>query len=321
MNLKEKILSRLESDRGAYISGEELAATYGVSRGAVWKAVKSLEKDGFRICSVKNRGYRLSEESDVLSASGIQKYLGEGYDLHVMKSAASTNDEAKLLAAEGASEWCAVIAEEQSKGRGRFGRPFYSPRGSGLYMSILLRPKFPAADTLFITTSLAVAVCEAIGMVSGKYAEIKWVNDIFMDGKKVSGTLTEASFNVESGGLDYAVVGVGVNVKTSSFPEELSKVAGSVFDEKNYPLEGRARLAAAILERFRFYYDHIPERLFFPEYKRRCFVVGRRVRVCSGVLEGEAEVLDLDENCFLKVRFDDGTEKLLSSGEVSLKLN
>lgn len=320
MRLKEEILKQLEEDRGNFISGESLAARWGVSRGAVWKAIRSLEKDGFCILSVKNRGYALSAESDALSESGIKKYVGEGFDVRVIKRAASTNDEVKKLAENGAGEWSVVIAEEQSAGRGRFGRPFYSPEGSGLYMSILLRPKFPAADTLFITTSLAVAVCEAIEHVSGKRADIKWVNDIFMEGRKVSGTLTEASFSVESGGLAYAVVGVGVNVKSGCFPPSLSEIAGSVYGEGEYPVEGRARLAAAILERFRYYYDRIPERAFFPEYKRRSLVVGKRVSVFSGALEGEADVLDLNENCFLKVRFPDGRECLLSSGEVSIKL-
>ena len=141
-----------------------------------------------------------------------------------------------------------------------------------------------------------------------------------MDGRKVSGTLTEASFSVESGGLAYAVVGVGVNVKSGCFPPSLSEIAGSVYGEGEYPVEGRARLAAAILERFRYYYDRIPERAFFSEYRRRSLVIGKRVSVFSGALEGEAEVLDLNENCFLKVRFPDGRECLLSSGEVSIKL-
>ena len=320
MELKEEVLQRLESARGEYISGEQLAEQLGVSRNAVWKCVKRLEKDGFAISSVKNRGYAVLPESDALSAVGIEKFLPEGFGVKVLKKAASTNDEVKSLAAEGAPEWTAVIAEEQSAGRGRYRRPFYSPAGSGLYMSILLRPKFPASETLFITTSAAVAVAEAIEAVSGKYAEIKWVNDVFLGGKKVCGILTEASFDVESGGLAYAVVGIGVNVKAASFPKELQGVAASVFAEGEYPSEGRARLAAEILIRFRRYIDRLGERAFYEEYKRRCFVVGKRVRVLSGTLEGEAEVVALDENCFLIVRFDDGTLRTLSAGEVSIKV-
>lgn len=320
MHLKDNVLKSLEECRGGYLSGEELAEKFGVSRNAVWKAVKALRKDGYEILSAVNRGYALSEGNDLLSEGGIQKYLrGDGYRLTLLKSAGSTNDEAKKIAEAGGAEWSAVIAEEQTAGRGRYARPFYSPKGEGLYISILLRPKFPAAETLFITTSAAVAVCEAIEAVSGQSAQIKWVNDVLIGGKKVCGILTEASFSVENGGLSYAVVGIGVNVREQSFPPELQGIAASVFG-KNYPPEGRARIAAEILNRFRGYYEKIPERAFFNEYKRRSAVLGKRVRVLSGNLQGDATVLDLDENCFLKVRFDDGTERLLSSGELSVKI-
>ncbi len=321
MELKEKVLRRLEEARGEYISGEQFAAESGVSRNAVWKCIRALEKDGFAIDSVRNRGYALRAESDVLSSAGIEKFLRESdFSVRVVKTTASTNDDVKALAAAGASAWTAVVAEAQTAGRGRYSRPFYSPAGTGLYLSVLLRPRLPASETLFITACAAVAVAEAIERVSGKDAAIKWVNDIYMSGKKVCGILTEASFDVESGGLAYAVVGIGVNVKHCAFPAELKEIAAPVFAEGEYPEEGRARLAAAILERLRYYVDRIPERTFFAEYKRRSFVIGRRVRVLSGAVEGEAEVIDLDENCFLIVRFESGETCTLSAGEVRIML-
>lgn len=320
MELKEKILRKLESSRGEYVSGEQLAEGFGVSRNAVWKCIKQLEKEGFAISSVKNRGYALLEESDALSASGIEKFLHGERPVKVLKKTGSTNDEAKALAALGARDGTIVVAESQSEGRGRYRRPFYSPEGAGLYMSILLRPKIPASETLFITTCAAVAVCEAIEEVSGKYAEIKWVNDVFSGGKKVCGILTEASFDVESGGLAYAVVGIGVNVKHIDFPEELKDIAGSVFGEGEYPPEGRARLCAAVAERFAYHLAHISERTFYAEYKRRCFIVGKRVHVLSGALECDATAVGLDENCFLVVRMDDGQIRTLAAGEVSIRL-
>ena len=320
MKLKERILSRLEEAGGEYVSGEELAKECGVSRNAVWKAVRSLANEGFCIASVKNRGYALRAESDALSASGMAALLTESYDLRILQSTTSTNDEAKTLAAAGAAEWTVVVSEEQTLGRGRYERRFFSPRGSGVYVSILLRPKLPAGETLFITTCAAVAVCEAIERVAGKRADIKWVNDVFLGGKKVCGILTEASFDVESGGLAYAVVGIGVNVRACAFPKDLRAVAGAVCSEEEYVPGMRARLAAALIERFRYYYEHIRERAFYPVYKERLLWVGKRVRVLSGVLSGEAEILDLDENCFLVVRFDDGSVKKLSSGEVSIRL-
>lgn len=320
MNLQEKIYKKLDGLRGKSISGEELAAEFGVSRAAVWKAIKSLQKEGFEIQAATNRGYSLLPQNDLLTASGIEKFLKTPFFLQVLEKTGSTNDEAKRLAQSGAPEWTAVIAEEQSEGRGRFSRSFYSPRGAGLYMSVVLRPKFSAADTLFITTSAAVAVCEAIERVSGEKCSVKWVNDVYMRGKKVCGILTEASFNVESGGLDYAVVGIGINVKECAFPPELESVATSVFRRGEYLPETRAKLAAALLESFRRYYDAIPERSFYAEYKRRSFILGKRVSVSSGSVTGEGVAAGLDENCFLEVRFDNGEVKKLSSGEVSVRV-
>ena len=321
MKLKEKIYRKLDGARGRSFSGEELAEEFGVSRNAVWKAVKSLQAEGFAIAAVPNRGYSLAAENDKLTPSGVEKFLaGGGYQISVAESTGSVLDDLKGSAAKGAPAWSVLIAEEQTAGRGRFGRPFYSPRGAGLYIGILLRPKLSAAETLFITTSAAVAVCEAIESVSGESASVKWVNDVFLRGKKACGILTEASFNVESGGLDHAVVGIGINVKDEAFPLELQPIATSVFQGRECPAETRAKLAAELLERFRFYCEGIPQRTFFPQYKQRSFVIGRRVAVRSGNLNSSAEVLDIDENCFLIVRFDDGTIHRLSGGEISIKL-
>lgn len=320
MELQEKILRALEGARGEYFSGEQLAARFGVSRNAVWKCMRALQGQGHLLSRVQNRGYALLPESDVLTAAGVEKFLHGGFCVHVLPSVGSTNDEAKALAAAGAPAWTAVLAESQSAGRGRFDRAFHSPAGSGVYMSILLRPRLTAAESLFITACAAVAVCDAVESVAGKYAQIKWVNDVFLGGKKVCGILTEASFDAESGTLSRAVVGIGVNVKCRKFPAELQGVAGSVFGEGEYPAEGRARLAAAILEAFRRRCEDIPSRGFFAAYKARSLVLGRKVTVLSGSLSGEAEVLDIDENCFLVVRFADGSVRHLSGGEVSIRL-
>ena len=229
-------------------------------------------------------------------------------------------DDLKGSAAKGAPAWSVLIAEEQTAGRGRFGRPFYSPKGAGLYIGILLRPKLSAAETLFITTSAAVAVCEAIESVCSEPCEIKWVNDVFLRGRKVCGILTEASFSVESGGLDRAIVGIGINIRETAFPPELKGIATSVFEDRECPAETRAKIAAKLLERFRYYVENIPQRAFYAEYKRRSFVLGKRVEVRSGDLCEGGVALDIDENCFLKVRLDNGQEKLLSGGEVSVKV-
>ena len=317
--LKNKILECLESKRGGFCSGEELAELFSVSRSAVWKAVKNLKAEGYNVKSVTNRGYCLDTDNDLLSVAAITNFLkNKEFSLQVLRSATSTNDIVKKLAESGAEEWTVVISEEQTAGRGRYNRAFYSPSGEGVYFSVLLRPEFSAAETLYITTSAAVAVCEAIESLSKKKAQIKWVNDVLIEGKKTCGILTEASFDVENGKIKYAVVGIGINVKQELFPNELKDIATSAFGTEYRP-GMRSELVAAVLDRLKYYYDKIPQRAFFEEYKRRSVVIGKRVKVVSGNLSGYAQIIDLDENCFLKARFDDGSERLLSSGEVSVK--
>ena len=317
--LKNKILECLESKRGGFCSGEELAELFSVSRSAVWKAVKNLKAEGYNVKSVTNRGYCLDTDNDLLSVAAITNFLkNKEFSLQVLRSATSTNDIVKKLAESGAEEWTVVISEEQTAGRGRYNRAFYSPSGEGVYFSVLLRPEFSAAETLYITTSAAVAVCEAIESLSKKKAQIKWVNDVLIEGKKACGILTEASFDVENGKIKYAVVGIGINVKQELFPNELKDIATFVFGTEYCP-GMRSELIAAVLDKLKYYYDKIPQRAFFEEYKRRSVVIGKRVKVVSGNLNGYAQIIDLDENCFLKARFDDGSERLLSSGEVSVK--
>ena len=319
MSIKEEILKKLDGAKGKPISGEELAEQFHVSRNAVWKAVKTLREEGYDIQATTNRGYILPRQSDILTAEKIRSLLSFDCNVVLKKSVDSTNDEAKVFAAQGAPEWTAVIAEEQRKGRGRNQRSFFSPSGTGLYMSVLFRPTFSSSESLFVTTSAAVAVCEAIEKVSGKKAQIKWVNDVFLGEKKVCGILTEASFSVENNGMEYVIAGIGVNVKSGSFPEELQEIATSVFGD-DCPADARALLAAEILERLKYYYDNIPARTFYREYVSRCFIIGKEVMVFSGNMTGKALVEGVDKNCFLKVRFEDGRKALLSSGEVSVRL-
>lgn len=319
MELKFEILQKLNQAQGS-VSGEEMAKEFGVSRSAIWKAVRTLKREGVAITAVQNCGYCLDGEEDLLDAKTIESMVQFPCRVKVLSKTASTNDEIKRLAEAGGEEWCVVLAEEQTEGRGRYHRKFYSQRSKGVYLSILLRPTFSAQETLFITTCAAVAVCEAIEEISGKSVSIKWVNDVFLDGKKVCGILTESTYNVESGQVGYAIVGIGINVIQQEFSQELDGVATSIFDKGEYPQNGRNSLAAEVINRFRKYYDCIPHRTFFSEYKRRSMVLGREVNVVSGNLSGKAEVLDIDNNCCLRVRFANGEVKTISSGEVSIKL-
>ncbi|MCI6553287.1 MAG: biotin--[acetyl-CoA-carboxylase] ligase [Lachnospiraceae bacterium] len=323
METKEKLLDLFENNRGVYLSGQDIAERLSISRAAVWKAVKSLRSEGYSIEAVRNKGYSLAVETDILSAQGIQKYLKpvcQGMELEVLPALASTNTMVREKAAAGAPEGYTVIANNQTDGKGRRGRSFYSPSGTGIYMSLLLRPRqYASKQAVKLTTMAAVAVCEAIEAVSGKKAQIKWVNDIYVAGKKVCGILTEASFGLEDGFLEYAVLGIGINVSLpmGGFPEELKNVAGAVFCEAQN--DGKNHLAAEFLNRFMTYYAMSPEICCADSYRSRSLVIGREIQVIFSDGSKKAIALDVDEDCRLMVKYEDGKTERLSSGEISVK--
>lgn len=323
MTVQDHLRTLLESNKSVFLSGEEIARRLGVSRNAVWKAIKALQADGYPIQAVPNRGYCLAASSDVLSESGIRQYLtgdAQSLDLRVFDSVDSTNLVLRKLANEGAAEGTVVIAAEQTGGRGRKGRSFYSPQGTGVYVSLLLKPKIAPDDATLITTTAAVAVCSAVEALSGEPASIKWVNDVFMRGKKICGILTEGSFDMESGQFEYAILGTGINVlePDDGFPAELRDIAGSVLispapDAKN-------RMIAEYLNRFLPLYRALGSSETNAEYRRRSFVLGRQVNVITEGGATPARAIDVDDHCRLVVEFADGHREALSSGEISVKV-
>lgn len=314
MTTKEQILAMLERNREIILSGEQIAQSLGVSRAAVWKAVRTLEADGYEIEAAPNRGYRLSPRCDVLSEQGILAHLPEGFSsVRVFPSLDSTNNKAKELAASGCPHGTAVFALTQTGGRGRYGRSFSSPSG-GLYMTVVLR--VPDVDTATVTAAAAVAVCKAVEEVTGLHPQIKWVNDVLLDGKKICGILSEAVTDLESGAIEWVVVGIGVNIYWDGFPEELNAIATALYPQ-NPGGTVRTRLAAGILKNL------LPAPLsgeaMRAAYKARLSMLGRTVNVHApdGVYEAVAE--DIDAQCRLLVRLSDGSQRVLSSGEVSVK--
>lgn len=259
--------------------------------------------------------------TDKLSAEGIKKYLnlGDIFDISVFECVTSTNSLAKELAQSGEKQGGVIIAESQTAGRGRLGRSFRSPENSGLYMSILLRPELKAENAVFITAAAAVAVSGAVEHLSGKATAIKWVNDILCGGKKVCGILTEGGIIPENGYLNWAVLGIGVNVyePEDGFADDIKDIAGAVF-EKNQP-DIKNRLAAEILSRFWKLYGEIENRTFFDDYKKRMITIGKRVTVIKGDTQTDAYCLDLDGDCRLLVEYADDKREYIASGEVSVR--
>lgn len=324
MSTKNRVLELLEKQRGKSISGENLAEILGVSRNAVWKAVKELQKDGYNIAAVTNKGYCLSDENDILSAPGIKPFLSEkssayAEKIKIYKSLESTNKTAKEMAVSGAEHGTVVIADSQTMGRGRYSRSFFSPSG-GLYMSVVLRPEsLPFEKPLSVTAFAAVSVCEAIESISEIKPTIKWVNDIFIDGKKACGILTEAVTDIESGGLDWIVLGIGINVCISGedFPEELRSTAISIFPDKK--ISGvRNKLAAEIINRLLGRETLPSEAEIYKKYKERLMMLGKEITVIQNNVEYKAVASDIDAAGHLIVKNKNGEVITLYSGEIRL---
>ncbi len=325
MTTKETVLQILNQKMGEAVSGEELARTIGVSRASIWKSVKALRDEGYNIGAKQNSGYVLSP-SNVLSATIIGKYLNDKNledRISIYPEVTSTNNVAKKYAAEcGCSNPIerVFIADKQTAGRGRQGRSFYSPPGSGVYMSFLLCPRVGAYEAARFTTAASVAVCVAIEKAFGLKPDIKWVNDVFFNNKKICGILTEAVTDFETGGVESVVIGIGVNMFTGKFPKELRGVVGSLgTDEKKFD---RNRLIAEIINCMTDLIEITDDKKiiikdYIDEYKKRSRVLGKTIKILN---TGEtAEAIDINKNGGLVVKTSDGV-KTLQSGEISIRL-
>ncbi len=317
MSVKESLLKALLE--GETVSGTELADSLKVSRNAVWKAVDSLRKDGYTIQGQTNSGYKLTKASENLSKPQFEKYIKHNnLDIHVYDTIGSTNTSLKEWALKGKNEGTVIISQEQTEGRGRLGRRFLSPQSTGIYFSILLRPRFSAEHSLCITTAAAVAVSDAIEELSGEKAYIKWVNDIFVKDKKVCGILTEASIDFESGGLDYAVLGIGINVfePDGGFGEELNNIAGAVFDKREDGI--RQKICAKVIDNFFDIYENLPNNDYIVKYQNRSYLNNKEVKLSVGRETVSGVVVGVDDSARLMVKLENGELRAFNSGEASI---
>ncbi len=244
------------------------------------------------------------------------------WDIHFFEEIDSTNTYCKQIArAEGAAHGTVVIAAAQSGGRGRLGRHFFSPKGTGLYLSLILRPQWDVRTAALVTPCTAVAVAEAVDALCGADTQIKWVNDLYLGGKKLCGILTESAVKAD-GTLDFLVVGIGLNLRAmqAHLPEELRPEVTSIEEETGCiltPMEA----AQAVLVRLAQAYTQLPERKFLEKYRKRSMLTGKRVTVrdAHGGVRGAARVLGIDEECGLVIEWADGIQTILHSGEVSVR--
>lgn len=319
--MKTKILKTLKSATG-YVSGQELCENLGVSRTAVWKVIRQLEEDGYRIEAVRNRGYRLLESEDVFTGEEIRSALHTrriGQELVFLDTTDSTNNEARRRAEQGAPDGTLVVAIEQTAGKGRRGRSWVSPGGTGVWMSLLLRPDIPPECASMLTLVAAMAVETGIRRVTGLEGQIKWPNDVILDGKKVCGILTEMSTEMES--IHYVIVGIGINVGITEFPGELQDRATSLILHTDRGVS-RAALTAAVTEAWEAYYESFLKTLDLSllreEYSENLVNRDREVRVLTpgdtytGISRG------INERGELLVETADGMRTVMS-GEVSVR--
>ncbi len=322
MSVKENVKKVLQNKQGSYVSGEEIAAELGCSRGAVWKAVKQLQSESYPIKAVTNKGYCLDSCLDILSAEGIDTLLS-GFNnklsVEVFDNIDSTNNYLKKRASDGAAEGLIAVAAQQTGGKGRLGRSFFSPPDSGLYISFLLRPDSPASEALKITTIAAVAVALAIEDAFEIETQIKWVNDVYINGRKICGILTEAALDMESGGLEYAVCGIGINVYTpeGGFPDEIRETAGAVLKDKMQ--NAKNKLAACLIKRFFDLYKSNDPQAYYNDYRKRLIWINEPIYLIKGNEKTPALMLGVDKNCRLHVRTENGEEKYISSGEITIR--
>ena len=314
--MKTKILHFLKNTKG-YLSGEEISRDLKISRAGIWKHMQELRKEGYDIVAVPHLGYHLISCPDKLLPSEIQSDLATknlGKDIKYYDSIASTMDVAFQLGIEGVAEGTVVCAESQSKGKGRLGRSWASPKGKGIYMSVILRPQLASTDAAKLTLLSAVATCEAINNLFDVQAKIKWPNDILVDQKKIAGILTELSAEMDR--VRFVVIGIGVNVNASL--SQLPHNATSLKNETGQK-NSRVKLVQEILRSLEKWYGGLSEQGFdrvIARWKELSSTIGRRVRVAdlNGDIEGEA--IDLDEYGGLIIKSSNGLTVKRMTGDV-----
>ena len=321
--LKHEVLNILEQKIGTIVTGGQLANSLSVSRNAIWKAIHALKEDGIQVVSVPNVGYKLLDTNDTLSEHLISSRLSTsfvGRHLAILPSVQSTNQYLKEIDSENIENGFVVIANEQTQGRGRRSREFVSMRDEGIYMSILLKINGKQRDIRLLTICVAVAVSKAIENVCKLNAEIKWVNDIYCNSKKICGILTEAILSVELQELDTVIIGAGIN--TGNVPFEIKNFATSVREE-NGMCGIRNELIAEVLNQFEKAYldyaenDKLDE--IIEHYDSKLFIKGKKVIVATTENEYIATVLGVDNTGALIVEAKNKEVQHIATGEIKLK--
>ena len=320
--MKEEILKMLRETDG-YISGQELCNKFGVSRTAIWKVMKQLKEAGYNIEAQQNKGYHIVSAPDVMDAAelkSIWKPKWVGCEILYFDSIDSTNTKAQELAEKGYPSGTLVVADKQIAGKGRRGRNWESPSGCGIFMTLMLKPDINPNNASMLTLVSALAVAKALADITGKDAKIKWPNDIVIDGRKVCGILTEMSAQFDY--INNIVIGIGINVNNSSFPEEISATASSLRLLSGGKKYRRAEIIEKIMEYFEKYYSIFLETedlsAIVNEYDAMLVNMKRQVKVLDPKEPFEGTAMGITKTGELIVDTWE-SRKLVSSGEVSVR--
>lgn len=317
----KKILEELKKQDN-YISGEELGEKLSVSRAAIWKGIQKLKEQGYKIEAVSNKGYYLVPEQDLYNEIEIKEGLNTqkiGKEVYFYEQTDSTNQCIRRLAKEGKPEGVIAVAEIQTAGKGRRGKSWQSPKGTGVWFSFLLKPNIIPPEAPLLTLLAGLAVCRAIRQQTALEAEIKWPNDILIAGKKVCGILTELDAEMDS--VHFVITGIGINVNTEIFPEELQKVATSLKIEKGETISRKSIIKTVIEEFEKIYLQYEKECSFLPfreEYKRYCINIGKELQVL-GRQNFIGKGIDITEQGELLIEKETGEKVVVFSGEVSIR--
>lgn len=311
MSLKSDILQVLQS-RNTYISGEELAKRFGKSRAAVWKAMKALQEEGYIIDAVTNRGYILTGDNDLITPEILAPKLQRKAEVLYYPTIDSTNTQAKRLVNEGNRNTLLLVADEQTAGRGRQGKSFYSPPMTGIYMTLVVHPGKELQNAVTVTTAAGVAVCRAIEKCTDRQPQIKWVNDVYLGDKKICGILTEAVVDFESGLAESMIIGIGTNIKTITFPDSVENAASLNAEVK------RADLIAAIANELMAIIDGGYDD-FIDYYRSHSMLIGRDINFIQNGRITPATAIAIDSTGGLVVRLKDGSQTTLRSGEITVR--
>ena len=312
MSTKNEVLKILISLSNEYISGEELAKRLCVSRASVWKAIKALQKEGYYIDAKTNKGYCLNDENDILNEDILSRKLPKDIKIIYYPSIDSTNTQAKRLINEGNNDMLLVVADEQTNGRGRQGKSFYSPALTGIYMSFVFHPMADLVSTVSSTTAAAVAVCKAIESLTDKRPEIKWVNDVYLNGKKICGILTEAVSDFETQTVSSIIIGIGMNIKTIDFPPDVENASCLGANIK------RADMIAEITkELYKITSNDYND--FIDYYRSHSMILGKKIQFIKNGVVTEATAIEIDNTGGLKVQLENSEIKTLRSGEISVR--